>query len=182
MNDLKRGGYHAVTRLRCPRAEEPGPGFEEDAALLFLERLAEQGRVAIISADGRTNPGEARWEFHLLPGMGAPEESRERIRTAGASAGQCLCLAVPRLCAGGLPVSEEEFPVEGTGTLVLDWLVEHGMTVFLKADGDRPALGWTLLVQGGPLTELLRNGGRTAAACLHSLLPKLHERGLVVPV
>ncbi|MFF7023427.1 hypothetical protein ACFY97_20825 [Streptomyces klenkii] len=103
---------------------------------------------------------------------------------------ECMRVALPRLRDAGLPMDESpwapdlepENSMEGMGMLVLDWLVEQGVTVFLKADGERPIPGWTFIAKGGPLTEFLRTDGAHAENCFTPMLDNLRHQDLPVPV
>ncbi|GHC60121.1 hypothetical protein [Streptomyces cinnamoneus] len=158
-------------------------GFDEDAVLLLMQWLAEQGAVVTISAGGSAvRPvREERWTFHVSGPVVVAEEG---------TIGQCVRNALPRLREAGMPV-DEGMPEsacmrgggpEGTGMLVLDWLAEQGLSVFLKADGARTTPGWTLIVGGEPLTERQRADGPSAGRCLGRMLSRLRAEGVAVPV
>ncbi|MEV5240074.1 hypothetical protein AB0K89_13330 [Streptomyces cinnamoneus] len=160
-----------------------GVEFDDDAVLLLMQGLAGQGAVATISADGRAvRPvGDGRWAFYVSgPAVVAEEGTVE----------ECVRNALPRLREAGMPVDEGIPPsectpdggLEGTGVLVLDWLTEQGLSVFLKADGDRAAPGWTFIVSGGPLQQTQRADGPTAGRCLRRMLSRLRAEGVAVPV
>ncbi|MFG2402148.1 hypothetical protein [Streptomyces lydicus] len=158
------------------RGAEPHAGFEEDEILHFMRKLAEHGVVATLSANGvaKGHIDTDRWAFHALgPG----------VATRGATVGACLDVALPPLRDAGLPVGAGTTRVrEGIGVLVLDWLVDQGMTVFLKADGGRRVPGWTLIVDGGPLLRMQRFDGPRIEKCLRRLVHGLEAGGLRVPV
>ena len=72
----------------------------EDAALLILEWLAEQGINAMLRVDAeRQEEGRPAWTFAA---SGGPLEMG--MRADGASAAQCLSLAVARLRELGVVV------------------------------------------------------------------------------
>jgi hypothetical protein len=166
---------------RRGRAAEDEQGFGGDPALLFLQWLAEQGSVATLSVDGTGAGFERRWVLRVLEGD---------LTVEGATVEQCLRIALPQLREAGLRVDEglpapglaRRGGVEGAGVLVLDWLADQGVRVFLKADGARAVPGWTFLVQDGPLPRMLRVDGPRGAGCISGMLARLGGEGLVVPV
>lgn len=163
------------------RVAQDGQGFGGDPVLLFLQWLAEQGSVAALSVGGTAAGLERRWVLRVLEGG---------LVVEGATVEQCLRIALPRLREAGVRVDEglpgsvlaRRGGVEGAGVLVLDWLADRGVRVFLKADGARAVPGWTFLVQDGPLARMLRADGPTSAGCIHRMVGLLGEEGLVVPV
>ncbi|GAA1235145.1 hypothetical protein GCM10009665_26630 [Kitasatospora nipponensis] len=164
---------------------------DRDGILVLMRVLAEHGVVAALFAADRTSPvSGSTWEFRAASGSSAATALRPGVVTGAATAGECVRLALPLLAEAGLPVGgvagapvpEDEQSTEGIGMLVLDWLVEQGMSVFLKADGGRRTPGWTLIVRGGPLADMLRFDGPEVGRCLRRLLLDLRGHGLVVPV
>lgn len=190
MNGFRSGRRRTETGL-SPRPEpEVDPGFAEDATLLLLQWLAEQGVVAHISSgDRRTAVHELGWVFGA---SWRPTDSADlrSVVAEEATVEECVRILLPRLREAGLLVDEgpwgtgagQGVSVEGTGVLVLDWLVEQGVHVFLKADGARRTPGWTFLARGGPLPEMLRVDGPGSGGCFRRMLPRLLAEGLVVPV
>ncbi|GGX60990.1 hypothetical protein [Streptomyces hiroshimensis] len=177
------------------------PCFDDDATLLLLQWLAEQGVVAVISSGGQqtlqgesqgTEPRgtEPQWRFDALAGPAVATELRQSITVAESSLAQCLRSALLRMREAGLSVDkspwgpelEPEGGIEGIGMLVLDWLVEEGVGVFLKADGQRRSPGWTFIAEGGPLSGMVRVDGATGERCFLPMVARLHEQGLTVPV
>ncbi|MGX1508299.1 UNVERIFIED_CONTAM: hypothetical protein RKD43_006924 [Streptomyces graminofaciens] len=167
------------------------PGFDRDGILHLLQWLAEQSVVASISAVGKSSlTDEPKWVFRAASGPSVPSDLRQNVETEESTAGQCVCMALPLLKEAGLSMSggswisglEELDCTEGTGVLVLDWLVEQGVSVFLKADGERATPGWTLIVHGGALPDILRFDGRQADGCFRRMLLDLRGQGLAVPL
>ncbi|MFJ2728998.1 hypothetical protein [Streptomyces collinus] len=75
-------------------------GGVEDAALLILEWLGEQGVDAMIRVDAeRLRQGRPAWTFAASGGPLATG-----LRADGASAGECMGTALLRLREAGLPV------------------------------------------------------------------------------
>ncbi|MFE7648982.1 hypothetical protein [Streptomyces phaeoluteigriseus] len=155
-----------------------GAGFGADGLLAFLQCLADQGAVVTLEAGPSAVP---LWRLRVLG------RDAEAVR---ASAGECVRTVLPALTGTGADGTMYVIPsdvarsagIEGTGVLLLDWLVEQGARVFLKADGDRPRPGWTLLVREGPLPTRLRADGPTGGRCLAALVTALRSHGVVVPV
>jgi hypothetical protein len=162
-------------------AAETGPGFDRDPVLLLTESPAGQGAVTTVSAgSGAAEAARGRrWSFHAL---GRDVEVEE------ATVEQCVRRALPVLreilpAGEGVPASAPtgNAGIEGIGVLVLDWLVDQGMSVFLKADGERRTTGWTLLVHRGPLSRALRADGPRAEECFRRMTSLLRTEGIAVP-
>ncbi|MFD5266390.1 hypothetical protein [Streptomyces sp. NPDC058335] len=153
-------------------------GFGEDGLLAFMQCLADQGAVVTLKAEPSAVP---LWSLRVLG------RDAEAVR---ASAGECVRTVLPALTGTGVDGSTYVIPsdvarsahVEGTGVLLLDWLVEQGARVFLKADGDRPRPGWTLLVHDSPLPSWLRADGPAAERALATPVTELRSHGVTVPV
>ncbi|MGW6316442.1 hypothetical protein [Streptomyces sp. NPDC055099] len=69
---------------------------------------------------------------------------------------------------------------------VMEALAEQGVTVLVKADAERMRDGrrpWTFVASGNPFHEdlLVRTDAVTVEACLKTCLPRLRERGLIIP-
>ncbi|MFD4576621.1 hypothetical protein ACFWNK_29835 [Streptomyces sp. NPDC058417] len=172
--------------IRPPKGPWADAGWGSDGVLALLECLAGQGAVVTLAADGRAigPPGDGRWALAVLDG-------RPAVR--GAAPGECARMLLPALTGAAPTVSgAPTYAVpdavavradrEGTGLLLLDWLADHGAYVFLKADGDRPRPGWTLLARGGPVPGPLRADGPDAGRCLQALVADLRAHGLTVPL
>ncbi|WP_329018279.1 hypothetical protein [Streptomyces sp. NBC_00690] len=108
--------------------------------------------------------------------------------TEGASVGECVRRAWTTLRNAGQPMDVRlpdwagDAGGDGIGILVLDWLVDQGASVFLKADGERSTPGWTFIVQFGPLTQTLRADGPRVERCFGQVVSRLRAEGTNVPV
>ncbi|MEU9414956.1 hypothetical protein [Streptomyces sp. NPDC048272] len=158
-----------------------------------MQWLAEHGVVAILSAaGGPSRVDEPRWVFRAGLGPGVTTDPRQSVVAEEATAGQCVRIALPLLEEAGLQMGGTSGTfeaaglradcVEGIGVLVLDWLAEQGLSVFLKADGERRTPGWTLIVRDGPLLDMLRFDGPEVGRCFRRMLVDLRGQGLAVPV
>ncbi|MYT15796.1 hypothetical protein YWIDRAFT_05279 [Streptomyces sp. SceaMP-e96] len=165
--------------------------FDQDGILVLMLWLAEHGVVATLSAAGEPSlMDELKWVFRAASGPSVTTDLRQSVATEEATAGQCVRIALPLLKEAGLPIGgpswasrlKEEDCAEGTGVLVLDWLAEQGVSVFLKADGERKTPGWTLIVRGGPLPDMLRFDGPEVGRCFQRMLLTLRGQCLAVPV
>lgn len=189
-------GRGEVTR---PASTDTDPDFDQDGILLFMQWLAEHGVVAILSAaGGPSRVDEPRWVFRAGLGPGVTTDPRQGVVAEEATAGQCVRIALAVLEEAGLQMGGtsgtsgtfgtagaaglREDCVEGIGVLVLDWLAEQGLSVFLKADGERRTPGWTLIVRDGPLLDMLRFDGPEVGRCFRRMLVDLRGQGLAVPV
>ncbi|WP_371523167.1 hypothetical protein [Kitasatospora sp. NBC_01300] len=153
--------------------------------------LAEHGVVATLSAAAEPSlMNEPGWVFRATSGPSVTTGLRQSVAAEEATAGQCVRIALPLLEEAGLPIGgpswasrlREEDCTEGIGVLILDWLADQGMSVFLKADGERKTPGWTLIVRGGPLLDMLRFDGPAVGRCFQHMLLDLRGQGLAVPV
>lgn len=166
-------------------------GLDEDAVLQLLQWLAERDLVATLFTPTREDPvHQPLWEFRVFRGPASPADLRQSVVTEGTTIGACIRVALPRLQAAGLPLAGtpweagpgQESVIEGTGALLLDWLADTGMSVFLKADGERPGPGWTFLTKDGPLPTMLRTDGTRVTRCFHDMLSQLRVQGLAIPI
>lgn len=144
--------------------------FAGDHLLTLMQLHAEEGNVLRISGGLQHKTG---WQVWLPPDLIAEVPTVEACATRMAKA---LGTA-------------DGTPLLGETLLCLDWLVERGIGVFLKADGERPRVGWTFLCMGGmlpPASEhsssgFLRADGPTGQSVLRAMLPKLALAGVRVP-
>jgi hypothetical protein len=173
-----------------PASTDADPDFDQDGILLLMRCLAEHGLVTTLSAAGEPSlMDEPRWVFRVASGPSVTTDLRQSVVAEETTAGQCVHVALHLLEEAGLPIGGpswasrlEEDCAEGTGVLVLDWLAEQGVSVFLKADGERKTPGWTLIVREGPLLDMLRFDGPEVGRCFQRMLLDLRGQGLAVPV
>jgi hypothetical protein len=189
----RRRAHGGSSEVKPPgwRAPTADLDFDQDGILVLMQWLAEHGVVATLAAAGEPSLIEKpKWVFRAASGPSVTTDLRQSVVTEEATAGQCVRIALPLLEEAGLPISggswasglAEEDCTEGTGVLVLDWLVEQGVSVFLKADGERRTPGWTLIVRGGSLLDILRFDGPEVGRCFRCMLLDLRGQGLAVPV
>ncbi|MFI0898503.1 hypothetical protein [Streptomyces sp. NPDC020983] len=69
---------------------------------------------------------------------------------------------------------------------IMESLAEQGVTALFKVDAERmrdATKPWTFVASDGPFRDdlLVRTDAVSAEACLKICLPRLRERGLVIP-